>query len=234
MQHDGFLATYPSDSSDFYTSDDTPDLEIADPALSALLREPPIPETFEEAVAMGLTEASHRSARTWRIGWLALNVPTEYGKRTLAVWSQQIRMSYSSVNKARWLAKGFPSRIVRKYPTLSVEHFTVVRSMLPKEVDPDDPKYGGIYAQVEELLREASVCEWSVDELADQVNPDRDKDGRGFSLAGEIGAEATDGGGIIGIYIEGDEAFRQWVEALSTSGKLGIFMQAIFKEDTRE
>jgi hypothetical protein len=242
---DGTTLDYPdsafgSDTSDFYSGNNTPDLAAIDGWLNDLLIEPPTPDTFDEAVQMGLEEAKHRSTRTWRLGWLALNVPTEYGKKTLAIWANLIGISASTANKARWLAKGFPSRIVRKYPELSVEHFTVVRGLLPKEVDPNDPKYAATYAEVETFLTDASICGWSVSQLMKEVHPDRDTDSHGFSLAGELGAEmildddGNQAGGVIGVYIEGAENYRQWVEQINGKGFMGLFMNAYFKEDEKE
>ena len=228
------LSPFDADTGNFYEDSDLPVLEVADPILSELLVEPHDPESFDEAVQMGMHEAKQRSARTWRLGWLALKVPTEYGKKTLAVWASQIGISASSANKARWLAKGFPPSLVRKYFELSVEHFTVVRGLLPKEVDPEDPKYAEAYATVEDFLKDAAICGWSVNELIEQVHPDRDKNSSGFSLSGEVTGVEDGNGGVIGIYIDGLENYNAWVEQLSSKGSLGLYMNAFFKEDDRE
>lgn len=99
------------------------------------LESPPDPDTYDEAVQLGLEYRTQRDVGGWKLGWLAEKVPTEYGDDTFGKWCDDINIDRGTGGRLRWIASGFPPEIVRQYPRLSMGHYELVRKRM--DIEPD-------------------------------------------------------------------------------------------------
>lgn len=88
------------------------------------------PDSWAEAVAMGEAFVDQQSSSQMQLGWLAMGIPSEYGKETIKQYARAIGISASGLNAMRWVASGFSPDDVAKFPNLTYSHFKAVAGVI--------------------------------------------------------------------------------------------------------